>query len=70
MISSDIPAVTFQGVIPEQIIFKSFFLPLIFMFERPFSGFSVSKPYATGRYYSDSSIHCSSGEIERSGMTF
>ena len=45
-ISSDIPLVIFQSVIPEQIIFIFFFQPILLMFEKQDSGFSVSDPFA------------------------
>ena len=45
-ISSDIPLATFQSVIPEQIIFIIFFQPILLMFEKQDSGFSVSDPFA------------------------
>ena len=45
-ISSDIPLVTFQSVIPEQIIFIILFQPILLMFEKQDSGFSVSDPFA------------------------
>ena len=45
-ISSDILLVTFQSVIPEQIIFITFFQPILSMFKKQDSGFSVSDPFA------------------------